>query len=454
MALRKQGKANASEEGKETALGISSSTVDKANPVDRTEEREKSEVLALRMKLLGAKPNPDISGLDELPGKVNYFTGSDPSKWRSGVSTYAKVRYASVYPGIDLVYYGNQRQLEYDFVVNPGADPNAIRLSFEGADQARVDENGDLVLTTPSGELRLHKPSIYQDINGQRRPVEGRFILHTPFSFAGNADSLTPSPLEGEGWDGGRSLPKPRSGAYDRRSTPTLTLPLPGGGDLCRYLCLAGGGQGGGRTPEPRAESRRLVAVSSALPPSHPSPCEGEGVDFSALSSLCGYPCLQGKVKNETAAILDSITGLPVEGMYSVSKQGLQVGFQIAAYDRDEPLTIDPVLVYSTYLGGSNYDFPYAIAVDSVGNAYVTGTTSSSDFPLVNAKYSKFNNRLNAFVFNLSADGRTVLYSTFIGSGYTFAYDIAVDGSGNAYVTGSAAFGAGYFDEFPTANAI
>ncbi|MDD5035850.1 MAG: hypothetical protein PHE55_13950, partial [Methylococcaceae bacterium] len=193
LALHKQGKANASEAGQETAFGISSSMAEKAKSVDRTEEKEKVETLALRMKLLGANPNPDIGGLDELPGKVNYFTGNDPSKWRAGVSTYAKVRYASVYPGIDLVYYGNQRQLEYDFVVNPGADPNAIRLNFEGADEARVDENGDLVLTTPSGELRLHKPSIYQDIDGQRRPVEGRFVLHTPFSFAGNADSLTPS---------------------------------------------------------------------------------------------------------------------------------------------------------------------------------------------------------------------------------------------------------------------
>ena len=100
----------------------------------------------LRMKLVGADPHVEVTGLDELPGKSNYFIGNDPSKWRTNLPTYAKVKYQHVYPGIDLVYYGNQRHLEYDFVVAPGADPGAIRLAFQGEETLRIDGQGDLVL--------------------------------------------------------------------------------------------------------------------------------------------------------------------------------------------------------------------------------------------------------------------------------------------------------------------
>src|SRR5438105_8870637 len=118
--------------------------------------------VALRMSLVGGAPRPLVSGLEELPGKANYFIGKDPAKWRSNVPTYAKVHYREVYPGIDLLYYGNQRQLEYDFVVRPGADPGAIALRFAGADKVEVDDvQGDLVIHTAAGTLRQQKPFIY-----------------------------------------------------------------------------------------------------------------------------------------------------------------------------------------------------------------------------------------------------------------------------------------------------
>src|SRR5438093_1112419 len=131
----------------------------------------------LRMTFIGANPEPEVVGAEELPGKANYFMGSDPANWRTDVPTYAKVRYKNVYPGIDLIYYGNQRQLEYDFVVSPGADPRRIRLGFQGADKLEVDAQGDLVLHTATGVIRQRKPVVYQEVEGLRREIAGGYVL-------------------------------------------------------------------------------------------------------------------------------------------------------------------------------------------------------------------------------------------------------------------------------------
>src|SRR5256886_13033160 len=131
----------------------------------------------LRMTFAGANPMPRLAGLRELPGKANYFIGNDPTKWRTNVPTYAKVRYDDLYPGIDLVYYGNQRHLEYDLVVRPGADPTQIVLGVEGADRLKVDARGDLVLQTAVGPVRQREPLIYQEVEGLRRKVTGSYVL-------------------------------------------------------------------------------------------------------------------------------------------------------------------------------------------------------------------------------------------------------------------------------------
>jgi hypothetical protein len=132
---------------------------------------------ALRMRLAGANPHPVVTGADGLPGKSNYFAGSDPKQWRTNVPTYASVRYAGVYPGIDLVYHGNQRLLEYDFVVAPGADPSVIDLRFQGAKKLSVNDDGALTIGINDGDVIGHAPAIYQEINGQRRTVVGRYVL-------------------------------------------------------------------------------------------------------------------------------------------------------------------------------------------------------------------------------------------------------------------------------------
>src|SRR5258706_8642790 len=158
----------------EAVLVLSKPNADVKGDARRAKAQEKS--LALRMTLVDAARSPLVSGLEEQPGKANYFVGGDRSKWFTNVPTYSKVRYQNVYPGIDLVYYGNQRQLEYDFVVAPGADPNKIVLGFKGADRLEIDSQGDLVLHAAGGDIRQRKPVIYQEIDGVRQEVAGRYV--------------------------------------------------------------------------------------------------------------------------------------------------------------------------------------------------------------------------------------------------------------------------------------
>ena len=136
----------------------------------------KSGLRVLRMRIVGASPTPTVAGVEALPGKSNYFVGNDPGKWRKGVRTFAKVEYRNVYPGVNLAYYGKQRQLEYDFVLSPGADPKAIDLAFDGAEAIAIDGAGELVLSMGGGEVRMHKPTLYQQRAGKREPVAGRYV--------------------------------------------------------------------------------------------------------------------------------------------------------------------------------------------------------------------------------------------------------------------------------------
>ena len=192
------------------------------------------------MKLVGANPEPEVSGKEELPGKSHYFIGNDPEKWKTNVSHYGRVRYEEVYPGIDLLYYGtNQRQLEYDFVVSPGADPGNILLGFEGADELRLDEEGNLLLGGDGEGVTLEAPVVYQEVEGEKTYIAGGYVV----------------------------------------------------------------------------------------------------------------------------------------------EQNNQVAFEIAAYDASKALIIDPVLSYSTYLGGDDFDVTAGVVVDASGNAYIAGDTRSTDFP-------------------------------------------------------------------------
>src|SRR5579859_8165619 len=287
----------------------------------------------VRMGLAGAHPTRSAAptGEDPLPGKVNYFLGNDPSKWLTDLPTYARVKYAGIYDGIDLVYYGNQRQLEYDFIVAPGTNPASIRLHFTGQQHLRVTPTGDLILNGAHGQATLLKPLIYQE--------------------------------------------------------PAQT------------------------SAQPSSSSREIIPGAFHLTANH------------------------------------------------------TVTFQIGKYDRTRPLIIDPILVYSTYLGGTGWIDPdlqhfgdqgYGITSDSAGNAYVVGSAYSSDFPITAEAYQSidkeatgsFENKGNGssvFISKLNPTGTALLYSTYLGgsgqniSGYglgDFGNAIALDSSNNVYVTG------------------
>ncbi|MCU1268379.1 MAG: hypothetical protein JWM21_4697 [Acidobacteria bacterium] len=259
--------------------------------------------VAVSMRLKNADANARISGVDELPGKANYLLGNRPQNWSVNVPTFSKVRYESIYPKIDLAYYGNQHQLEYDFQLAPGADPRLIKLDFSGS-ELQLDRSGNLRIKTASGAVDLLKPVSYQMIRGERKFVAIR---------------------------------------YDQASNS-------------------------------------------------------------------------------------------------------EVRFKLAPYDRKFPLVIDPVLSYSTFVGGSFDEIGYGITVDSAGNAYVAGETSSSDFP----GSTQSHDTLDAFVIKLNSSGSALLYTTFFGgSGSDSAYTVAVNGAGNAYVAGQT-----NSINFPVVNAI
>ncbi|MGI8686639.1 MAG: SBBP repeat-containing protein, partial [Acidimicrobiales bacterium] len=261
---------------------------------DRASDPEPVVRDVVRMGFAGrADATPAVEGAEALPGVSNYLLGDDPVTWRTGVPGYAKVRYRSLYPGIDAVFYAKAGQVEYDFVVAPGADPSAIALAFSAAGKPALD-GADLVVPTGVGQARQPRPVLYQEAGGTRRPVDGGFVV------------------------------------------------------------------------------------------------EGE-----------------------------------------------RVTFRVGDYDRSRSLVIDPVLAYSTYLGGAAFDTAADVALDASGSAYLTGVTTSADFPTRNAVQPVPDALGNVFVTKLSPDGSSLVYSTYLG-GSDVEQDarLALDGSGNAYVAG------------------
>ena len=274
----------------------------------------------LRMKLVGANTSAVVSGSGEQQGTSNYFIGNDPRQWRTNVSNYSQVRYQDAYPGVDLVYYGNQQQLEYDFVVAPGADPRTITLDVaadsEGHSAApptaspRIAGNGDLLVPANGGEVRFHKPLVYQTSESS-----------DPHSIGGSPNSI--------------------------------------------------------------------------------------------------------EAKNT------------IDGRW-VLKGANRVGFQVAAYDSSKPLIIDPALSYSTYLGGTGTDGAFGVAIDSAGNCYVTGFTSSTNFPTKNPYQKKSGGGIDTFVTKMNPTGTALVYSTYVGgSGTEYPFAIGVNSTGAAYEVGN-----------------
>lgn len=328
----------------------------------------------VRMQLAGAsKVAAAPMGEEPLPGTANYFIGNDPAQWRAHVPTYARVRYSQVYPGVDLVYYGNQRQLEYDFAVAPWIDPKPVRLHFAGARRLKLNSNGDLRVIARNGEIAFRKPVIYQMKDGRRQPVAGGFTLH-----ANNSVGF-------------------RLSSYDHSRKLVID-------PILQYSTYLGG-------------SGSNVAGSIAV--------DSDGDIYVAGStSATDFPVTSGALQKGNNNLYSQITAF----IAKLNPTGT-------------------ALVYSTYLGGSGRknlygDFGSGIAVDTAGHAYVIGSTCSTDFPVTSSVVQKGNNSsnaFNAFIAELNPAGTELIYSTYLGgSGNDFGSGITIDSSGDAYLTGKA----------------
>jgi len=417
----------------EAVLVLSKPNVDAKRDARSTQAQGKS--VALRMSLVGAAHKPQVSGLDQLPGKANYFVGKDRSKWRTNVPTYAKVHYQNVYPGIDLVYYGNQRQLEYDFVVAPGADPKRIVLGFRGADKFEIDAEGDLVLHASGGDVRQHKPVIYQDIDGVRHEIDGSYVRK-------GANRL------------GFQL-----AAYDA-SRPLIIDPV-----VLSYSTYLGGnsGESGGGIAVDTGGNAYVTGYTGS--PNFPTTAGafqatfGSGwyafvTKFNPAGSALVYSTLLGGSSGSSGSSIavDSNGNAYVAGTTaSVDFPTTAGAFQLVSGGGNDGFVtkLDPTgssLVFSTYLGGSSNDQGNGIAVDTAGNAYVTGQTQSSNFPTSVGAFQSasggcsayYPNQCDAFVAKLNSNGTALVFSTYLGgSSDDSGMGVAVDADGNAYVTGN-----------------
>ena len=398
--------------------------------------------VALRMSLVGAERKPVVSGLEEQPGKANYFIGKDPAKWRTNVPTYAKVHYQNVYPGIDLVYYGNQRQLEYDFVVAPGADPKKIVLDFKGADKVEIDARGDLVLQAPGGDIRQHKPIIYQEIDGIRQEIAGGYVRKgancVGFEVAAYDTTrlLVIDPLVlaystylgGNGFDGAAGIAvDPDGNAYVTGFTTSTDFPTTLGVFDTAFHGPAGS-----------LSDAFVTKVNST----------GSALVYSTYLGGSNFD-----VGNRIAVDADGnayVTGSTSSPDFPTTIGAFQTatgGSGDAYVTKLNPTGSD--LVYSTYLGGSGFEGGSDIAVDALGNAFVTGNTGSLNFPTTLGAFQPTfagggspPNPSNtppsdAYVTKLNPTGSGLVYSTYLGgSGNDFGLAITADADGNAYVTG------------------
>jgi uncharacterized protein (TIGR03437 family) len=326
---------------------------------------------SVHTQLVGANPATRLESADRLPGVANYFLGSK-SAWQADVTAFGRIRYSGVYAGIDLVFHGEEHRLEYDFVVAPHADPQAIQLELSGQKALHIDDNGALVVETEAGEIRWKKPELYQDVNGAHRSIDGHFRL-------ANSNTVM---FEVAAYDSSRTL------IID----PTL-----------RYATYVGAtGNDGGR---------------------------GIGIDSAGNVYIAG---------NTTSATLPTVSA--VQPNYGGMSANFMNGDAFVA-----KFSPAGALLYLTYLGGSGDDAATAIAVDTSGNAYVVGLTTSTNFPLSSPLQANFGGMGgkgfvrtgDAFVAKLNPTGNKLLYSTYLGGSQDdAALAVAIDAQGDAFVAG------------------
>jgi hypothetical protein len=401
--------------------------------------------MPLQFNLLGAAQNPSVFGENQQPGRVNYFFGKDPKRWHTNIPTYSNVRYKNVYPGIDLVYHGNRQQLEYDFEVSGGGNPNLIQFEIKGANDIQLDSDGNLTVKVSGGELRFQSPFVYQTANGQRMPVGGRYVVkdsaHIGFTID-QYDSSEPLVID-----------------------PVLIYSTYLGGSGTEYatgIAVDGGGSVyvGGYTD---AADFTLATFGS--------PATGVDHVFVAKldptgSTLVYADYLGGESADECLALaLDSTNNVYVAGTTQSTQfptvtpyQGTIPGANSAFLSKIS--TDGSALVYSTYLGGSADEVVAGVAVDSTGSSVVAGYTTSTDFPVTNAYQATASANAGGifgnygFLTKFSSAGTSLVYSTYLAGSSnvilscvnqapcwpqpnSYIAGLVMDGADNVYVTGN-----------------
>jgi hypothetical protein len=422
------------------------------------ESRAASGAAVVSMHVVGGNARPEVEGVGELSGKANYFIGKDATKWRRKVPLFSKVVYHQVYRGVDLVYYGQQRKLEHDFVVAPGSDPHAITLRFGGSKGMSLDSSGALVLEVEGGQVRFEKPHIYQELSGARKEVPGGYVLkkrHEVGFEVASYDASQPLVIDptlaystylgGSSGDAGQAVAVDAAGnAYVTGFTGSTDFPTTPGA----------------------FQSSKLASYANAFVTALNS--DGSGLVYSTY--LGGSSSDGGLGIALDAAGNAYITGgtesadFPTTpGAFQSSKPAPGNVFNAFVTKLNSD---GSALIYSTYLGGSAYDLARGIAVrqrhrgDQEGHeagravrVYVTGYTYSSDFPITPGAFqpTKPNgpSASTAFVTALNSDRSGLIYSTYLGGSSNYLGDaalgIALDAGGRVYVTGYA-----YSADFPT----
>ncbi len=406
-------------------------------------EANKIEHYVIQATFVGAQPSPEISGKDPTGYYFNYFLGNDPTRWQSHVPNYREIRYRNLYPGIDIrYYYAETRNLEYDFIVSPGADPQNIRIRYHGITALSVNNEGDLVVETDFGTLVEHKPTVFQ-LNGEKKiPVASSFQIldnHTfGFSFTGGYDPSLPLIIDPEllfsSYLGGTGNDYCRDVTIDADGNIYLTGYVTSS-DFPVKNAYDSTYNGGSPSGHDVFVTKIAAGGDSILFSTYIGGATGDERGFSIVVDNTGDAYIAGVTVS---------TDFPTVNPVQSANAGGKDAFICKLSSTGE------TLLYSSYLGGSSDDFASGVAIDSSGNVYLAGNTASSDF---NISATPYDNTLDgtedAFLTKLDINASSILYSTYLGgTAGDAAVDIAVDTFNNPYLVGYTSS-----NDFPTANA-
>ena len=419
----------------EADIGQKKASPDHHDPHKR-EKPVKFQHEALYIEFLDINKNIEVVGEDMLSGKSNYFIGNNPDKWHTDINHFTKIRYKNIYPGIDLLYYSKDGQIEYDFILAPGADPEQIKLHYKGAKSLDTDEQGNLLIEMDFGIVSHKAPVIYQENVKKRQTITGSYEIFEENHISFNIENYDQSKaliidpvlgystyLGGSGDDIGNAIALDSSGnVYVTGNTLSIDLPsinsfqtnygggldvfvtkINSSGDALIYNTYIGGSN---------AENGRAIAVDNS-----------------------GNAYITGETVSDN---------FPTAAAYNSSRSGDGDVFICKLNSAGN------TLIYSTYFGGSGFDFGYGITVDSTGNAYITGQTGSNNFPTsLNAYQTVYNGgTYDCFVTRFTSSGNNLSYSTYLGgSSWDTGNGIAIDGNGNAHIIGTTAS-----NDYPTFN--